>query len=191
MIDTVLQFTANSLDQFVRNQFGLNESKVLINNLIEADGSVPKPNQNKLVISMINIAQETNRQFYVRNQRLSDGTFSNVRRPERYNIDLLVSSSFDDYTETLKFLNSGIQFFQINPVVNSSSYSNLPEGIDRLEFEVEKISYFEMHNLWSAMGAKYVPSVIYKMRLITIESENTQGFVAPVTNQSNPVLPNQ
>ncbi|MCG8574696.1 MAG: DUF4255 domain-containing protein [Flavobacteriales bacterium] len=191
MIDTVLQFTANSLDQFVRNQFGLNESKVLINNLIEADGSVPKPNQNKLVISMINIAQETNRQFYVRNQRLSDGSFSNVRRPERYNIDLLVSSSFDDYTETLKFLNSGIQFFQINPVVNSSSYSNLPEGIDRLEFEVEKISYFEMHNLWSAMGAKYVPSVIYKMRLITIESENTQGFVAPVTNQSNPVLPNQ
>jgi hypothetical protein len=191
MIDTVLQFTANSLDQFVRNQFGLNESKVLINNLIEADGSVPKPNQNKLVISMINIAQETNRQFYVRNQRLADGSFSNVRRPERYNIDLLVSSSFDDYTETLKFLNSGIQFFQINPVVNSSSYSNLPEGIDRLEFEVEKISYFEMHNLWSAMGAKYVPSVIYKMRLITIESENTQGFVAPVTNQSNPVLPNQ
>ena len=189
MIDTALQFTASSVDQFIRNKFGLDESKVLTNNIIEADGAMPKSNQNKLVISLINIIQETNKQYYNRNQRLSNGSFSDIQPAERYNIDILLSSSFDDYKETLKFLNAGILFFQSYPAIDSSSFSNLPEGINRLEYDIEKISFFEMHNLWSAMGAKYMPSVIYRMRLITVQSDNTTGFISPVTTTNTNVVP--
>ena len=45
-------------------------------------------------------------------------------------------------------------------------------------FEIEKgDGYMQMHNLWTALGAKYKPSMIYKMRLITVESNQIENFI--------------
>jgi hypothetical protein len=185
MITQALQFTNYFLDQFLRNRFGLDESKVVLNNLIESDGSLPKINQNKVVISLINIERETAKPFVVRNQRMNNGNYSDVNLFERYNLDLLLSSNFDDYGETLKFLNAVILFFQVNNCLDASSSSNFPAGLTKLEFDIEKIAYHQMQNLWTAMGAKYQPSVIYKLRLITLQANEVQGFVPAVSKTSN------
>ena len=47
--------TDEELDQYLRNKFGLDERKVVLNNLIDGNGSLPLINQNKVVISLINI----------------------------------------------------------------------------------------------------------------------------------------
>lgn len=184
MISKAMQFTRDTLDQFLRNKFSLDESKVLLNALIEANGSVPQINQNKVVISLINLEKETLKPFYVRNQKTAGGSYSEVNPAERYNLMLLISSNFDDYSETLKFLNAIIQFFQINPTLDSGSSSAMPVGLTKLEFEIEKITYHQMQGLWTAMGARYQPSVIYKTRLITIQGEETDGFTPAVSNVS-------
>jgi hypothetical protein len=31
------------------------------------------------------------------------------------------------------------------------------------------LSFQEQNNLWGSMGAKYVPSVLYKVRMVTID----------------------
>jgi len=188
MISKALQFNKEILDQFLKNRFGLDESKVLLNKLIDSDGSIPTINQNKVVISLINVEKEVNKQFYGRNQKIGNGNYSEIQPYERYNLDLLVSSNFDDYSETLKFLNASVLFFQIHPAVDSTSFSNIPAGLRKLEFDIEKISYHEMHSLWTAMGAKYQPSVIYKMRLVTIQGNETSGFTPAVSATSNTVL---
>jgi hypothetical protein len=184
MISKALQFTRDALDQFLRNRFRLDESKVLLNALIEANGQVPQINQNKVVISLINLEKETLKPFYVRNQRIADGNYSEVQPSERYNLMLLISSNFDDYSETLKFLNAVIQFFQINPSLDSGSTSNIPAGLVKLEYEIERITYHQMQGLWTAMGARYQPSVIYKTRLVTIQGNETDGFVPAVSDVS-------
>ncbi len=188
MIGKALQFTKEILDQFLRNKFGLDESKVLLNKLIDSDGSIPTANQNKVVISLINVEKETNKPFYGRNQKMPNGNYSDINPYERYNLDILISSNFDDYGETLKFLNSSIQFFQTNPGVDSTSFSNIPAGLNKLEFDIEKITYHQMHSLWTAMAAKYQPSVIYKMRLVTIQGNETDGFTPAVSNVSNKAM---
>ncbi len=191
MLDKALQFTSTVLNQFLKVTFSLNENKVVINNLISPNGDIPEGNKNKMVLSLLNIEQETNKQFYGRNQQLEDGSFKNVNPAERFNLDLLFSSNFQDYSETLKFLNATIQFFQANSTMDRQRYSNLPEGIDRLNFDIEKISYHEMHSLWSAMGAKYQPSVIYKMRLVSIQADETIQTIPSVTGTNNNTLPNK
>lgn len=185
MMMSALQFTNDILDQYLKNKFSLDESKVILNNIIDTSGSIPLANQNKVVLSLINIEKETSKPFYVRNQKLSNGNFSDVNPSERYNLDLLITSNFDDYGETLKFLNAAIQFFQVNVCLDSSSFSSIPKDIDKLEFDIEKISYHQMHSLWTAMGAKYQPSVVYKMRLITIQGNETKGFIKNVRQTSN------
>lgn len=187
MLEKVLQFTQSVLDQFLRAKFGLTDAAVVINNVINADGSLPTKNQNKIVISVLNIEQENNKQFYGRTTQLSNGSYSDSSPFDRYNLDVLFSSNFEDYNETLKFLNGTLEFFQANFTINRGSYASLPKGVNRLDYDMEQISYHQMHSLWSAMGAKYQPSIIYKMRLITIQANEVITILPEVNNVNNSV----
>ncbi len=165
----------------------LDENVVLLNTIINPNGSIPQKNSNKLILSLINLDKETLRPFYNRNPQLNNGQYADVNPSEKYNLDILVTSNFDDYEETLKFLNATILFFQVNNCIDSSTYSNFPSELVKLEYEIEKISYREMHNLWSAMGAKYQPSVIYKLRLVTIQGNEVEGFTSSI-NQTETTI---
>ena len=146
MIYQSLHFTNKLLGQFLNNRFRLDEDKIILNYLIDPNGSIPKLNPNKVVLSLINVEKETNQPFYTRNQKLESGNYSSFNLVERYNLDLLISCNFDDYNESLKFLGAIIYFFQINNYLDSSSSSAPPEGLSKLEFEYEKISYHQMHS---------------------------------------------
>jgi hypothetical protein len=187
MIYKALQYTHDTLDQFLRNRFKLDESKVMLNSLIAADGTLPQINQNKVVISLINIERETAKPFCTRNHKLAGGKYGDVSPAERYNLDLLISSHFDDYSETLEYLNAVILFFQVHTSLDAHSFSNIPASLTKLDFEIEKITYHQMQNLWTAMGAKYQPSVIYKMRLLTIQANEAEAFIPEVANTLNQV----
>ena len=189
MITQALQFTSDVLDQYLKNQFSPDESKVSLNNLIDPDGTVPLINQNKLVLSLINIDNETSRPYYIRTEKTQDGQFSNINLSERFNLYILFSSNFDDYKEGLKFLNAAILFFQVHTCLDVATYPQMPGELNKLEFDIEKITYHQMHSLWTSMGAKYQPSVIYRMRLITIKGTDISGFtpaVAGVLNEAKP-----
>jgi len=184
MISNSLQYASDALDQFLKNRFGLDESKVVLNNLIDSDGTVPQLNENKVVISLINIEKETAKPFYTRNRQTAAGSYTDMNPAERYNLDLLISANFDEYSETLKYLDAVIGFFQSRPCIDASVLSTIPAGVNKLEFEIEKITYHQMQSLWTAMGAKYQPSVIYKMRLVTVQANETEGFSPAVLNTS-------
>ncbi|MFT3795834.1 DUF4255 domain-containing protein [Flavobacterium sp.] len=189
MLMPALQYTKNVLDQYIRNKFSLDESKVILNNVIDSNGSIPKENENKVVLSLINIERETTKPFYVRNQNLPDGSYADVSPAQRFTVDLLLTSNFDDYADTLRFLNAVIQFFQSNPALDAGAFSNIPEGLPRLEFDIEKLNYNEMQGLWTAMGAKYQPSVVYKMRLLTIQSSQAEGFTPSIERTAYSATP--
>lgn len=186
MILKALQFTNRTLNQFLKNKFGLSDDVVVTNKIIDQNGTVPIENQNKVIITLIHVEQETVKSFYRKNKQLNDGNYENKPLDERYNLYLLVAPNFEQYNETLKFLNATIQFFQIKGVLDANTSSKIPKGISRLEFEFEKgDGYLQMHNLWSALGAKYQPSVIYKMRLVTIVSDEINAFESSVNVTSN------
>jgi hypothetical protein len=189
MINDALQFATGVLDQFLKRQFSLDESGLVLNRVVEQDGSVPAINQNKLVLSLINIDNETNRPYYVRNETLPDGRYSNVSLSERFNLYLLFSSNFADYAEGLKFLNAAILFFQVHTYLDAATYPQMPEGLTKIEFDIEKLTYHQMHSLWTSMGAKYLPSVIYRMRLITIKGNDVTGFTPAIKGTTNSVKP--
>lgn len=187
MISQSLQFTNDALDQFLKTRFGLDESKVLLNNLIDSDGTVPQQNQNMVVISLINVEKETNKPFYVRNRQTLTGSYADINPAARYNLDLLISANFEEYSETLKYLDAVIGFFQSRPCIDANVLSAIPAGVNKLEFEIEKITYHQMQSLWTAMGAKYQPSVIYKMRLVTVQANEAEGFMPAIVNTSTMV----
>ncbi|MEP0264353.1 DUF4255 domain-containing protein [Dokdonia sp.] len=186
MIQEAFQYTRNVFNQFIKNKFGVDEDAVVINTIVDQSGAIPVGNQNKIIMSLIHIEQETVKPFYTKNQKVSNGNYVASPQTERYNIYVLVTSYFDDYNETLKFLNASIQFFQEHQSLDATINSDLPKGLQKLNFDLQKGGdYMQMHNLWSALGAKYQPSVIYKMRLVTIASTGIDEFVPKITKISN------
>jgi len=98
------------------------------------------------------------------------------KNPKVYlNLYLLFSVNMSSYTESLKRLSYIIQFFQYRNVFTPVSSPTLPDGIEQLIFDLYTLTFQDLNNLWGVMGSKYLPSAIYKMRLISISEEFVQG----------------
>ena len=189
MLQDVLMFIKNQLDQFLVNTFELDEGVAVLNHLMQQDGSFPEKNKNKMVLTLINLDYETNKACSNSRRRLADQSFVSINSPVLFNVNLLFTSSFEDYEESLKFLNSTIAFFQARPYFNQNNTPGMPKEIKAIYFDIENSSFFETHNLWSAMGAKYQPSIIYKIRHVTIQGGEIEGITPVVRESDIKVLP--
>ena len=189
MIEQALQFTKRVFNQYLVNKFGLEEEAVVINRIVDESGGKPVENTNKVVISLIHLDQETNQQFYNKGKKTINGNYVAAQASQRYNLYILIVPSYEDYQEGLKFLNASIQFFQANALLDAEKSSEIPDGILRLDFQLEKgDGYMQMQNLWTALGAKFQPSIIYKMKLITIDADQIEGFQTKVsTSKTNAI----
>lgn len=185
MLQTALLFIKQKLDEYLLNSFELDESVTVLNHLVAQDGSSPAKNHNKMVITLINLDYDTTKPFYGGIQRGRDNQVIRSNPGNMFNVDLLFTACFDDYEEALKFLNATISYYQNHMIINRSVAPDLPEGMKALTFEIANSTYFETHNLWSAMGAKYQPSIIYKVRHVNVQSDDINVVVPAVTNVSN------
>ena len=182
MLEPVLLFVRDKVNQHLVNYFGLSDSVVVLNNLLEQDGSAPQKNSNKIVITLINLEKENAKQFYGGQKNMVANAVGKIYPSIHFNLDLLFTASFDDYGESLKFLGETIAFFQSFQTMDRENSPDLPAEGSALKFEVESISYTETHNLWSAMGAKFRPSIIYKVRHVTIQSDQVRVKIPQVSD---------
>jgi hypothetical protein len=76
-----------------------------------------------------------------------------------------------------------IEFFQGKSVFDKFNTPGLSANIDRLIFEFVNQDIQEMNNMWSLIGAKYLPSVVYKVRMLTFSQsmlrEEVPSIVRP------------
>jgi hypothetical protein len=187
MINSVLSFVEKSLNEYIRMRFDLNEDKVIIGNLTTQEGTLAIKDQNKIVLSLVNIQEE--RMLKGSGKVFSKGSmgesgFSNP--PIHLNLYLLFTSYFEQqlFNEGLKFLSLVIGFFQAQNVFNSVDFTEFSFDIEKLVFELENLSFQEQNNLWGSLGCKYIPSVLYKVRMISI-TENVIQQVGEVIREQN------
>jgi hypothetical protein len=85
------------------------------------------------------------------------------------NLYVLFSAYFSNgnYPESLRFISFIIAFFQQKGAFNRVNTPRLDPEIDKLIFEMASISPEQLNNVWGCLGAKYMPSVIYKVRMLT------------------------
>ena len=94
---------------------------------------------------------------------------------------LLFSSNLDDYKEALKRISQVVAFFHSHPVFTPENAPGLDQNIEKLIMELDSINFEQLYNLWSAFGGDYLPSVLYKLRMVTIFDE-PKAIVPPVAS---------
>ncbi len=106
------------------------------------------------------------------------------------NLFLLFSVQLPSYTEALKRLSFIIQFFQQQNVFTPLTSPAIPTGVEQLILDLYTLSLSDVNNLWGVLGSKYLPSVMYKMRMITISENFAQGDGGLITtiNMNNKIV---
>lgn len=173
MIDTAIAQVAGQLNQALKRQFMVGEDLVALSNLHEQDGTVATQVVNKLAVFLVNVERES-----VPGGAMGGmGGLSALRSaqkspPVHLNLMVMFAANFNgsNYPEALKFLSSTVSFFQGRPVFNHQNSPDLDPRIDKLTMEIENLSVSDLSNLWGMLSGKYLPSVLYRMRMLSIDA---------------------
>jgi hypothetical protein len=186
VIDQALDFLRIQLDNYLRMKLDPLTSTPFIQlaNIAWHDSETTSGaagDSSDAFISLINIEED-------RISRSQDpfargpGNTIVYKNPKVYlNLYLLFSVNLSSYVESLKRLSYIIQFFQWRNAFTPLNFPSLPAGIQELIFDLYTPNFQDLNNLWGIMGSKYLPSVIYKMRLITISEEFEQGTAGVIS----------
>jgi len=180
MIDLAIDFICRQVNAYLCIKLNITDGSILIQpaniswNDNESTASNGKDSSNAFV-SLVNIEEDRiskTPQNYVRN-----GNDIIYKNPKLYlNLYLLFSANLTSYLESLKRLSYIIQFFQYKNVFNSVNSPDIPPGINELVLDLITLSYQDLNNLWGIMGSKYLPSAMYKVRLINIDENFNMGI---------------
>lgn len=181
MIYESLTCVNDRLNSYFSNRFSLSEQKVMMSNLVNQDGTVAVRETDKLILTMLNLQKEN----LGSGMNKSGGVYTN--KPVNVNVYILFSAYFSEnnYKEGLKFISALIGFFQGNPVFTRENTPDLDDKISKLTFELENLSLQDLNHIWGMLGGKYLPSVVYKMRMITIQEGDITGTFSNLSSVGN------
>ncbi len=60
------------------------------------------------------------------------------------------------------------------------THPSLDPGIEKLVFELYNLSFEQLNQVWGMLGGKYYPSVLYKMRVISIDEMSIEAEGEPI-----------
>lgn len=181
MLSNAIEFIKNKLEEFLSNKSGNSQTILQLSSLSESN-SDKSTDDNVIKMAIVNIEEEeamSNRLSYTE----KGGEFQKKNPPVYLNVYLLFSMDFKDsnYLEGLHWLSFIIQFFQQNKIFTADTTA-MPNRIERLNFELVNIEIDNMSRFWGALGANYQPSVIYKMKMISIDSDAMEARFASVSD---------
>ncbi|NJL77340.1 MAG: DUF4255 domain-containing protein [Saprospiraceae bacterium] len=125
-----------------------------------------KPVDNSLVLTLINIEEES----VLKNNYpvIQEGTAVISQLPSVYlNLYVLFAANLDEYTSALRYISHVIEFFQVNKKMSFLYEEN--NIIYQVFYSLHNIGFENLNNLWTVLGGRYIPSVIYKIRVLPVQ----------------------
>ncbi|WDE09522.1 DUF4255 domain-containing protein [Thalassomonas haliotis] len=183
MIDKCMDVLKNQIHQYLKSLPELNVTSnetVAVSPLVKEDGAVVIP-KDQLGLSLINIEEEKINKAQNAVKKSADGQVM-YRNPEiKINLYILIASNFNDYETGLKFLSAAMSFFQAKSVFISSNTPDLDPKLEKLIVELHTMGLEQQNHLWGYLGAKYLPSICYKVRMLIIQEELVNSEQAGVS----------
>jgi hypothetical protein len=182
MIDSALSQLADQLNEHLRRRFHLSEDLAVLSNLHEQNGALVPLVNNKLVLFLAGVERDT--VAYRASFGQGQGLSAHLSMPEPIYLNLLMmcaaNFSGSNYPEALKFLSGAIGFFQSKPVLDHQNSPDLDERLERLILNIENLSSSEMHSLWGIHSGRYLPSVLYRVRMVSVDGQHISSRSTPI-----------
>jgi hypothetical protein len=188
MIDKVLEFIKTQINSYLQVKLDdqSNSDFIELENIAWNDAALASTagnnnTQSNAFMTLVNI-EEDRLSEHQKNYRRNGATVIIENPKVHLNLYILFAVNLQHYDESLKRLALIIQFFQYRNVFTALNSPDLPAGVERLICDMVTLSFQDLNNLWGILGSKYLPSVMYKVRLIKISEEFQEG-TAPLVQE--------
>lgn len=161
----------NSLNDAFKSSTRWAAEKAVLSHLVEPDGSAPLAIENKLVLTVIGLDNEPSLKNYRERSRDVNGKVGIAYPGYHFSINVLMASACVNYEEGLKLLSDAVSFVQAKPLISHQNTPGLPASVDKLTMETKQVSVEHLSHIWGALGGKLLPSVLYRVRMITIAAQ--------------------
>jgi hypothetical protein len=195
MINESLQFIADELNKYLVLKMGptTEPPRLVLGNvsrLFDGDAAASLLT-NKVIMSMVNVEEDRVAKQQENFVRMDAST--RYKSPQLYiNLYILFSANRTSYTDSLQHLNYILQFFQFQHVFTPITHPALDNRIQKVIVDLCTLSFEQINHLWSTLGGKYIPSVLYKVRQLTIDEDLTvseSGFIKEVQINDKVIQP--
>lgn len=190
MIYETLSCITEEINKHFSRQLHVNEDKVVLSGLVNQDGSIAIQGENKVLVTLINIEKEPMSKGITGSS--SGAVSARTQPPLCINLYVLFSAYFssNNYPEALRFISFIMAYFQSHNVMTAAGTPSLDRRIDKVIFEMESMGAERLNNVWATLGAKYMPSVVYKMRMLTFDDAIIREYRPVVSgmNTDNKIL---
>ncbi len=180
MIYKVVPTVIASLNEYIKNEFNLQDDMVILTNPVDMKGNLNTQIDNKLCVFLQHIEEE---------KLLKNGAYqtnAGMNPPIHFNIYLMFIANFPDpnYLESLRFISIVLEFFQGTRVFDRSNLPLLSNNVDKIAFEYMNQDSKELSNVWGMIGLKYMPSLIYKMKLLSFTNHLIREEIPSIIGNS-------
>ncbi|HEY5706368.1 MAG TPA: DUF4255 domain-containing protein [Terrimicrobiaceae bacterium] len=180
MLDVALQFLRDELNTFLRTRTSAETFSVALSKVVDEAGKYAF-DQDTIALSVINIEEERTVKTHLPEYAQLNGRHV-VKEPDlKLNLCVLFAANFKRYDEALKYVSHILIYFQSHPVFTREEFPALDSRIEKLTLELQSPSYEQLNQIWTFIGGKQLPSIIYKVRLLVLELETPSTVQPPIT----------
>jgi hypothetical protein len=179
MIAPALDCVADDINAFLQRSQQDNLDRVILSNLVDQEGSPPLATENKIVLVLTALDEEKNVYDGLPTPRGSPSV-ARTNDPIYLNLHVMFAATHKHYATGLKALSAVIAYLKAKPVFDPLNTPNLPSDVRQLNFNLEKLGYSELCNLWSFIGANYLPSANYTIRMVGLGQRQVQTLVPAI-----------
>jgi hypothetical protein len=192
MIHTSLAFLTQQINEYLKLKTDDSETeRIFLTSVATESAGIVIPDSS-LGLSLINIEEERHLKDQTTTVLNKMGLTEHINPEINLNLYILISANFqdtqdpnptEDYVEGLKQLSYVISFFQSKNVFtpdNSPVMTNTDPALRKLVVELYSYSFEQLYNFWSVVGAKYLPSVLYRVRVIRFQEQAVKSTALPV-----------
>jgi len=141
--------------------------------------------KDKLVLSIVNL--EEDRVAKSQENFIKENNLIKYKNPPIHlNLTVLFAATHD-YDKAIPLLEKIIRFFQIKYVFTPGNTPELQEAnelnginIEKIIFEWINLNLEQVHQLWTTLGGHYMPSLVFKIRMITIDERVITSEALPI-----------
>jgi len=184
MINESLGFLVNQVNEYITLKTG-GDSLVELNGLVDQQGNLQIA-EDRVACTLVSITEERLAKSQVTYQ-VVNGVSTKKNPVLKFNLFIVfaanpkIEAASTNYPEGLKLISHIITFFQGKNVFDKYNSPGMPDGLEKLVMEIYNLPVEEQSYLWGSLGAKYMPSILYRVRLVTMDDDLVQQSQPAIT----------
>jgi len=180
MLDVAVNFLAKELNAYLLARTGATFGSALLSRIANDAGKWAIP-EDQIGVALVSVEEERALRSQLPQAVYADGRHVVLEPELKLNLHLLFAANFKQYDQGLRQLSHVLVFFQAHPVFTRERYAGLDSRIEKLGVDLLSPSFEQLNQLWAFVGAKQLPSALYRVRLVALQDIEPAAIQLPIT----------